>query len=283
MPDTLLILGGFVFPPGTFAIPETINGGGKQKLITHKLIGGQRIIQPMGFDPEKITWKGRFRSATAVVFVRLLETLARSGKPVVFAYYLNRYVVYVEEFKWEFDKFYEIRYTISLEVQVDLTQVAVGRALASLESLFNASSALLSSIVSLLPDLNVALAAVTTAKFALGSLNGASAAGIATLAAPLAGLAAATGALGAAFGTGAAAGPMGGVVAGGNPASMATGLTNQASAFQGQANCVQCGAVTGNMQTNLASGGYQPDAIDAANAHFDPANAQTYLSGGLPS
>jgi hypothetical protein len=42
-------------------IPERINFGGKQQVTVHKLIGGNRVIDAMGPDPDDVRWSGRFR------------------------------------------------------------------------------------------------------------------------------------------------------------------------------------------------------------------------------
>jgi hypothetical protein len=41
-----LILGGFVFD--SYSIPEVVPQGGEHNLVVHKLIGGNRVRQPVG-------------------------------------------------------------------------------------------------------------------------------------------------------------------------------------------------------------------------------------------
>ena len=48
MPDTQVILGGIVFQD--FKIPERINFGGAQRLVVHKLVGGNRTVDALGSD-----------------------------------------------------------------------------------------------------------------------------------------------------------------------------------------------------------------------------------------
>jgi len=114
MADTLVILGGVVFDG--FAIPDKINFGGKQAIKIHKLIGGQRIVNPLGPDPDPITWSAKFRGPSALGMASAVDAMRTAGLPVPLSWFGLAYTVIVTAFKVETEKFYEIPYTVTCEV-----------------------------------------------------------------------------------------------------------------------------------------------------------------------
>ena len=114
----VLTLGPLLFTD--FELPESINVGGKQMLVVHKLIGGDRSIQAMGRDDDDIRWSGRFRGSAAETRARLADFLRVQGQPLVLAWSSFRYLVMVE-FKADFRQQFEIPYSINCTVVSDLT------------------------------------------------------------------------------------------------------------------------------------------------------------------
>ena len=114
MADTRLILGGVSFID--FEIPEEIPFGMKQHLITHKLIGGKRVVDAMGPDPDDIQWKGRFRGPSALGRARRIETLCASGVQVPLMFGGNFWLVVVSHFVPHYERFYEIPYEVTCHV-----------------------------------------------------------------------------------------------------------------------------------------------------------------------
>lgn len=137
-----LLLGAFLFED--FEIPEKLNFGGKQMLAVHKLIGGGRVIDAMGPDPDEIKWSGRFQGGHVVVRAKLLEAMRNAGRPVILVNDLIVKTVLVSEFSYDYERSYQATYTISCTVLPnaldDLAQTLddlVGAALASVTSLLN--------------------------------------------------------------------------------------------------------------------------------------------------
>lgn len=111
--------------PITFAnyeIPPSINFGGQQALSTKKLVGGERIIDSMGRDDDEITWSGRFRGSTGLFRARYLDNLRVQGMQMPLFYSQFNYTVVIKSFKASFERFYEIPYTITVEVLIDNTK-----------------------------------------------------------------------------------------------------------------------------------------------------------------
>jgi hypothetical protein len=112
--NTTLTLGDFTF--ARFEIPERINFGGEQRLNTHRLVGGKRVIDAMGADPAAVSWSGFFVGENALARARYLETLRDQGKPLALTYSAFAYTVIIRSFVGEFLLASRIPYQITCEV-----------------------------------------------------------------------------------------------------------------------------------------------------------------------
>lgn len=119
-PDTQLVLGDFAFE--RFEIPEDIDFGGSQIVATHKLVGGKRVLQPMGRDDSDLSWSGLLIGDAALDRARYLDYLRVQGKPLLLAWSELNYQVVITNFKCSFQRFYKLPYTITCEVSQDNTQ-----------------------------------------------------------------------------------------------------------------------------------------------------------------
>jgi hypothetical protein len=253
MVDTVVTLGGYVF--SSWGVPEHISGGGRQRLAVHRLIGGARVIDAMGWDAGQIQFSGRLRGAGADVEIRLLETLARSGVPAIFSYWTHRYQVLVASLTWQFERYYEITYKIVLEVLSDLTQDAFDSIVDTLDDVFNADLSLLASAINSSVVLPVSLSSITTAQAQIGLLQDATPSELM----PLASAVAATGtqlqSLQTSLDRTLPVGAAGGVGAMGDPADLVTSLVSQTANCQQLAAAVQGVAITSRMRDNLGTVG----------------------------
>jgi len=120
MPDFILTLGGIGFQK--LEIPESIRGGGAQQLQTHKYGNGERTVDAFGPDDGPLSWSGIFLDDTAEARCQQLDTLRKLGDPVSLVWSSFSYLVVIKEFTWAFERFYQIRYELSLEVVVDRVQ-----------------------------------------------------------------------------------------------------------------------------------------------------------------
>ena len=88
----------FILGPVTFTgveVPSAIEIGGGQVLAVSKLPGGDRVIQPMGPDPEDLSWSGLFIGPNALARAQQLVALRDAGAQITlsFAGYLFRVVI----------------------------------------------------------------------------------------------------------------------------------------------------------------------------------------------
>jgi hypothetical protein len=249
----LLTLGGVVFED--FEVPESINFGGEQMLLVHKLPGGSRVIDAMGRDDKDITWSGRFRGGNAELRARALDFLRIQGQPLTLTWSTQLFQVVIRSFDATFQQSFEIPYTITCTVLNDEFTV-LGSLLTSIDQALgiDLNSALtlggalnLAAITAALAQVQTVVATVQTVKNAapasLASISGAIlATGVATTAA--------IGSATALLNTG---GSVAGVVAGGSPSSMASALSNQAGAYAQLAQLYQLSSTVGRMTTNMAN------------------------------
>jgi hypothetical protein len=115
MTDFTLTLGGIAFQD--FEVPDRITGfGGEHVLTIHQLIGGRRIIDAMGASRAPLEWTGRFRGKDALTRARAIEQLWLAGATVSLALGDISDTVVIREFRYDFERFYEVPYNLRLEV-----------------------------------------------------------------------------------------------------------------------------------------------------------------------
>ncbi|SRR5579883_2871764 len=120
----MIILGSFIFRDGDFETPERVPFGGEQMLSVHRLLGGTRVVDAMGPDDREIAWSGRFQSFDANVRARQIDAMRISGAQVPLIVDGEFRTVVVKSFIWNYERFYQIPYEISLLVvtsQLDTT------------------------------------------------------------------------------------------------------------------------------------------------------------------
>lgn len=125
MADTtvhLAVSGGEDFSFADFEIPEKIQFGGKQRLVTHEMVGGKRVLDAMGRSDAPLAWSGMLLGKDALKRARYLDYLRISGKLCVLTWSELSYQVVLESFEADFERFYKIPYRLSCTVVQDLAQ-----------------------------------------------------------------------------------------------------------------------------------------------------------------
>jgi hypothetical protein len=115
----VLTLGPIVF--ADFEIPDDMPFGGKQMLVTRKLVGGDRVVDAMGRDDGDKKWSGRFRGAFAETRARQLDFLRIQGQQLILAWSGFLYLVVIDSFEGNFKQPFEVPYSISCLVLQDLS------------------------------------------------------------------------------------------------------------------------------------------------------------------
>lgn len=105
--------GAFVFTAAE--VPEHIRHGGAQALSIDRLIGGRRIVRPMGPDEDDITFSGVF-AYQGTARSDFLDSVRRRGDLCTLTWDNRRYLVVVAAYRPDYRKPYEIGYAITLSV-----------------------------------------------------------------------------------------------------------------------------------------------------------------------
>ncbi|MCE9565851.1 MAG: hypothetical protein K8U57_27820 [Planctomycetes bacterium] len=258
-----LTLGGVVF--ADFEIPPTINFGGAQMLVIHKLPGGSRVIDSLGPDDADIRWSGRFRGSSAEQRALLLDFMRRQGRQILLTWGLHRYQVVIREFTANFEQTHEIPYSITCAVVKDEAQAIASAVFGFVESLAAdlVSAAGLSAVIGS-ATISAAVTGVGTAlsNYQAGVPNTTNALAGATAAAEGPLLSALQNSItGAQTVTRTAIASASGAVtalptpAGGSPSAMASALTATTAAVGQLGNLYQLSSVLGRMGVNTTNKG----------------------------
>jgi hypothetical protein len=150
MLDTTLTLGSFQFA-GT-EIPEKINFGGKQALVTHELVGGIRVVDSMGPQDAPIAWSGLLRGPNALARAQQLDDMRRAGQPLTLNWMEFSYLVVIESIDLDFERFYQVPYRISCTVIANGSDNAPSFSLAGLQTLLYTDVAAITAITTAIND-----------------------------------------------------------------------------------------------------------------------------------
>jgi hypothetical protein len=249
----VLTLGPLLFTD--FEVPEKINFGGDQVLVEKRLVGGNRVVHAMGRDDDDIKWSGRFRGSAAEVRARLADFSRIQGQPLNLAWSSFSYLVAIKSFKADFEQQFEIPYSIVCTVIQDLTSPIIDAAL-SADSAISSDVNQVAQIGAQLniPGINTAIAGVSSATGSVESFEGA---GASAVTGAQSAISLAVGLVNGQSNTlnavVAAPGSVAGVTAGGNPATLASGLTTQSNAFSQLGQLSQMGALLQRASTNIAN------------------------------
>lgn len=116
-PDTTVQLGDFEFKD--FEVPERIPFGGSQALVVHRMIGGTRIVDAMGREDAPISWSGLMTGSDADDRSDELDAIRVAGQPVSLTWGSKSYTVVVQTASFDYQRFYQIGYSISCVVVED--------------------------------------------------------------------------------------------------------------------------------------------------------------------
>lgn len=136
----LAVAGGETFVFSGAEIPEKISFGGSQKLVKHELVGGRRVVDAMGRADMALAWSGYLLGQSALQRARFLDTLRASGRQAVLTWSELSYVVVVEEFSADFERYFKLPYHISLAVVADQAQPVNSTKLAGVDETVRADN-----------------------------------------------------------------------------------------------------------------------------------------------
>lgn len=118
--DTVLRLGDFEFT--NLEVPESLPLGGAQRLAIHNFPGGARNIQALGPDHAPISWRGLMLGGTALDRAKGLDFMRVQGFPKLLTVWDSTYMVVIERFEFNPERYYKVPYSITVQVVSDDSQ-----------------------------------------------------------------------------------------------------------------------------------------------------------------
>jgi hypothetical protein len=188
--DTLIQLtsaNGTSFVFQNLEIPEDINFGGEQKLVQHNLIGGNRVIDSLGKNDIDITWKGRMYGSDALTRAQSLNQLRAGGQQLVLNWFTLSYNVVIQNFVSYTERYYNVRYEITLKVISDGANPLNIHSLVGFNEAINGDLTTANQLAANVNNssVNSSMQTLTSAIQAVPTFNGAAPSLIATITAPL--------------------------------------------------------------------------------------------------
>ena len=119
--DTYLTLADLQF--SRYEIPSHLSFGGEQALAIHELVGGNRIVDSMGRQDKPLEWSGVFFGDNATDRANYLNWLRIDGSQHTLTWGAYRYQVIIKSVTLDFERFYQIPYSISCVVVYDGTNM----------------------------------------------------------------------------------------------------------------------------------------------------------------
>lgn len=111
---TRLILGNFEFLD--FEIPEHLSIPGRQKTVTHQMIGGKRVIDVLGVEYDAFSWSGIITGANSGDRVTALEAMRDAGNPITLTLDSYNFTVVITSFTPVFEYVYRRPFTIEVAI-----------------------------------------------------------------------------------------------------------------------------------------------------------------------
>lgn len=105
-------------------VPDTLQVGGRQMLVVHRLPGGGRVVDALGNDPGRLELKGRFLGPDAQMRAQAVERMRMAGQQVAFSAAGLSVQVWIAQFHYVYQaKGAVCSYTLVLERPQETTAV----------------------------------------------------------------------------------------------------------------------------------------------------------------
>lgn len=114
-------------------VPDTLQVGGRQMLVVHRLPGGGRVVDALGNDPGRLELKGRFLGPDAQMRAQAVERIRMAGQQVAFSAAGLSVQVWIAQFYYVYQaKGAVCSYTLVLERPQETTAVQTSRTLSGI-------------------------------------------------------------------------------------------------------------------------------------------------------
>lgn len=274
MSNVTLQIGDFVF--ADTEVPESIPMPTKQKTVVHRMVGGARQIDTLGVDYDPLVWSGIIFGSQAMDRADELQGMVEDGLPLMLQWSEYQYQVILTKFVPDFEREWQIPYSIECEVLQDLSNPLNGDAGSSMDDLIDGDMSSANSLTSSIGDagLTSSISSLQSSVSAVSSFSSATQAQLGSVLTPLAQSRTLVASMIASTDVSiSSVGGMGGVVAGVSATLAASNLTAQISAVSRQSNLLQLSGVLGRMSVNIGQiGGGSKTIMQAGGSLFDLAS-----------
>lgn len=96
-----IMLGGMILTG--IEVPDRLQVGGRQMLAVHRVIGGGRVIDALGNDPDRLELSGRFMGPDAQARAQAVERMRIAGVPVAFSGAGLSGMVWIAQFAYAYE------------------------------------------------------------------------------------------------------------------------------------------------------------------------------------
>lgn len=252
MSDVVLSLGDVTF--ADTEVPEHILVETKHANVVHKFIGGARQVDMLGADHAPIQWSGYLIGDNALDRALKLKGMNDTGLMLLLSWSEFLYQVAITGFTADFEREYQIPYSITCTVVQDLTGQPGQGAGDSFDALINGDMAAGNTLAASIGDSGLS-GAMSSLNSAIGAVSSFATAARSTLNSVLAPLAAAqaqvTTLIASTENTLLSVTTLGGILPN-NPISTSVAkISSQINAMQNQTNLVNLSGVLGRMGANI--------------------------------
>ncbi|WP_416052749.1 hypothetical protein [Cupriavidus basilensis] len=252
MSDVVLSLGDVTF--ADTEVPEHILIETGHANVVHKFVGGARKIDMLGADHAPIPWSGLLIGDNALDRALKLKGMNDAGLMLLLSWSEFLYQVVITGFTADFEREYQIPYSITCTVVQDLTGQPGQGARDSMGDLINGDMSLGNALSGAIGDAGLS-GAMSSLSSAIGAVSSFATAARSTLNSVLAPLAAAQAQVSTLIAstenTLLSVSTLGGILPN-NPISKSVAkISSQINAMQSQANLVQLSGVLGRMGANI--------------------------------
>jgi hypothetical protein len=277
MADTTVQLGDFTFT--SFEVPEVIPFGGEQELAIHKLPGGAKVVDAMGWFPKALKWGGRFQGENAKARALYVQGLFQIGQALTLTWDSFRYQVVPRIFDCDFERFYQLPYTLELEVVQDLTSPVTTAPTVTIDDQVASDMASATASATAVGDTTLTgnLTSVQTAISAVPTFEGATQAQLTSVLGPIATAQTYVASLVASnTATANAGGTFCGMEGGAAPAALAASLTGYQTAMTTLANLQDVSNYLERIAVNLEADGASGPTLTTAGGNLYAVAASAY-------
>lgn len=267
--DTYLQLADLTF--SRFEVPEHIGFGGDQALAVHELVGGKRIVDAMGRQDKSLEWSGMFIGDNASDRARYLNALRIAGKPTNVSWAEFAYSVVIKSVSLDYQRKYEIPYSITCVVIEDMTLPVFSAPSASIDSAISDDMTTANALGLQINDgpLSLTLGSLSSAIGAVSSFANAAQSTISSVLGPVLAVQSRVAALIAVTGgTIANISTVGGIVPNNPIALQASKLSAQVAGYAQLPLLLNLQAATGRMSSNLGASSTAGNSIVTAGGNL---------------